>query len=64
MAVKYIQEDKLRTCISQLENILASALSDPLPYGGMFWHLQKAIKKITEDLNIMLADKTIGGQSQ
>ena len=64
MAIQYIQEDKLSSCTSRLENILATDLSDPLPPSRMFRRLQAAIKIITEELNITLKDRTIGDQRQ
>ena len=56
MAIKYIHEDKLRSCISRLENILATDLSNPLPVvpSRIFWRMQTAIKAITEELDVML----------
>ena len=66
MAIKYIQEDKLRSCTARLENILATDLSNLLPVAPsrMFRRLQAAIKIITEELNITLKDRTIGDQRQ
>lgn len=60
MAIKYIQEDKLQDCINQLERILLTDLSNPLPSAGIFVRLQIKTKAVMADLINQLADSNIG----